>query len=48
MLVPATLSRKIQHDILRTEFGYQGVTISDALDMKSLADFCHQNIPGRR
>lgn len=39
MLVPATLSRKIQYDLLRNELGYQGVTITDALDMKGISSF---------
>ncbi|AIV62578.1 hypothetical protein X993_258 [Burkholderia pseudomallei K42] len=39
MIAPATMSRRIQHDILRGEFGYQGVTITDALDMKGIAGF---------
>lgn len=36
--IPATLSRKIQHDLLRGTLGYQGVTITDALDMKAISD----------
>ncbi|WP_268248147.1 glycoside hydrolase family 3 protein [Paludibacterium paludis] len=39
MIPPATMSRVIQHDILRGEFGFGGVTVSDALDMKGIADF---------
>ncbi|WP_050568006.1 glycoside hydrolase family 3 protein [Vibrio azureus] len=39
MIKPATLSYKIQHQILRDELGYQGITISDALDMKGIANF---------
>jgi beta-N-acetylhexosaminidase len=42
MIVPATLSRTIQHDILRGDLGYEGVTITDALDMKGIADFFEQ------
>ncbi|PHV11811.1 hydrolase [Chitinimonas sp. BJB300] len=42
MVVPATMSRKIQHDILRGELGYRGVTITDALDMKGIANFFEQ------
>lgn len=38
ILVPATMSRKIQHDLLRGEFGYRGVTVSDALDMDAIAN----------
>ena len=42
MLTPATMSRKIQHDILRNELGYKGVTITDALDMLGIAGFFDQ------
>lgn len=38
IVVPATLSRRIQHDLLRQELGYRGVTITDALDMKAISD----------
>ncbi|MBN2069142.1 MAG: hypothetical protein JW739_05845 [Opitutales bacterium] len=37
--VPATMSRKILTDLLRGDMGYQGVIISDALDMKSISDY---------
>lgn len=42
IIAPATMSRKIQHDILRGELGFQGVTISDAMDMKAIAGFFGQ------
>ncbi len=42
ILVPATLSRKIQTGILRDQLGYRGVTISDALDMGAIADHFSQ------
>lgn len=42
MIAPATMSRKIQHDILRGEFGFQGVTVTDAMDMKAIAQFFEQ------
>jgi beta-N-acetylhexosaminidase len=35
---PATLSRKILGDILRSEWGYEGVVITDALMMKAIFD----------
>lgn len=38
IIVPATLSRRIQHHLLRQEMGYRGVTITDALDMKAISD----------
>jgi beta-N-acetylhexosaminidase len=34
---PATLSRTIVHDLLRAELGFEGVIISDDLEMKALA-----------
>ncbi len=42
MLKPATLSRKILHDVLRTELGYQGVVVTDALDMAGISKFFSQ------
>jgi beta-N-acetylhexosaminidase len=35
--LPATLSRVVLGDLLRGELGFAGVTISDALDMRALA-----------
>ncbi len=35
---PATLSRAIAHDLLRTEMGFDGLVISDDLEMKAVAD----------
>jgi len=35
--VPAALSRPIAADLLRTELGFTGVTVSDALDTPALA-----------
>lgn len=35
---PATLSRAIVHDILREELGYEGVIVSDDLQMKAIAE----------
>lgn len=34
--LPATLSRKVQQDLLRGELGFTGVIVSDALDMKAV------------
>jgi beta-N-acetylhexosaminidase len=34
--LPATLSRAAMHDVLRDELGFEGVTISDALDMSAI------------
>jgi beta-N-acetylhexosaminidase len=34
---PATLSRRIVYDLLRDELGFQGVILSDDLEMKALA-----------
>ena len=36
--VPATLSRRIVYDILRVELGFEGVILSDDLEMKALAN----------
>ena len=35
--VPATLSRAVLHDLLRDELGFDGLVITDALDMGALA-----------
>ncbi|MDP9483560.1 MAG: glycoside hydrolase family 3 protein, partial [Chloroflexota bacterium] len=35
--LPATLSRAVMDDLLRRTLGFRGVTISDALDMRALA-----------
>lgn len=37
-LYPATLSKKILTDLIRTDMGYQGIIITDALNMKAIAD----------
>ncbi|MEM9068247.1 MAG: beta-N-acetylhexosaminidase [Myxococcota bacterium] len=36
--VPATLSRHVIHELLREEIGYEGVVISDDLEMKAVQD----------
>lgn len=38
LTLPATLSHTILTDILRGELGYDGVIVTDALDMKAIAD----------
>ena len=35
--LPATLAREAMHELLRDELGFDGVTITDALDMAALA-----------
>ncbi|MFI1360410.1 beta-N-acetylhexosaminidase [Streptomyces sp. NPDC020898] len=35
---PATLSRRILNDLLRHDLGFEGVLVSDALEMKAIAD----------
>lgn len=35
--LPATLNRSIMHDLLREEMGFEGVVISDAMDMAAIA-----------
>jgi len=39
MLKPATLSRKILHGVLREDMGYNGVIVTDALDMAGISKF---------
>jgi beta-N-acetylhexosaminidase len=39
MLKPATLSRAILHDLLRRQLGYNGVIVTDALDMAGISHF---------
>ena len=36
--IPATLSKKVLTDLLRTEMGFKGVVSTDALNMKAIAD----------
>ncbi|MCK5944681.1 MAG: serine hydrolase, partial [Planctomycetes bacterium] len=36
--VPATLSRKILHDVLRQELGFTGLVVTDALEMGGVKD----------
>jgi beta-N-acetylhexosaminidase len=36
--VPATLSRRVVHDLLRSELGFDGVILSDDLEMKAVAN----------
>jgi beta-N-acetylhexosaminidase len=35
-VIPATLSEKVQTGILRKDFGFKGLTVSDAMDMSGL------------
>ncbi|WP_235837765.1 glycoside hydrolase family 3 protein [Chitinasiproducens palmae] len=39
IVTPATMSRRIQHDLLRTQMGFDGVTVTDALDMAGISHF---------
>ena len=41
-IVPATLSRAILTDLLRTQLGFEGLIVSDALDMAGIAQFFTQ------
>ena len=36
--LPATLARAAMHGLLRTELGYDGVIVTDALDMRAISD----------
>ena len=38
-IVPATLSKRILTDLLRTQLGYQGLVVTDALDMAGISQF---------
>jgi beta-N-acetylhexosaminidase len=42
--LPATLSRAVMAALLRGELGFEGVTISDALDMRALAQGADQAV----
>ncbi len=35
---PATMSREILHGLLRDELGYDGLVMTDALEMRAIAD----------
>jgi beta-N-acetylhexosaminidase len=35
---PATVSRHLLHDLLRRDWGYDGVVVTDAMDMRAVAD----------
>jgi beta-N-acetylhexosaminidase len=39
MMKPATMSKKILTDLLRNDMGYQGLIITDALDMRGISAF---------
>jgi beta-N-acetylhexosaminidase len=36
--VPATMSREVIHDLLRVELGFEGLVVTDALEMKAISD----------
>jgi beta-N-acetylhexosaminidase len=42
--LPATLSRAVMHDLLREELGFEGVVITDALDMGAITQGAGQII----
>jgi beta-N-acetylhexosaminidase len=42
--LPATLSRVAMHGLLRTELGFDGLSISDALDMRAIAQGAAQAV----
>ena len=37
--VPASMSRRVMTDILRNELGYEGIIITDAMNMKAITDY---------
>ncbi|MCW8090844.1 glycoside hydrolase family 3 protein [Alteromonas sp. ASW11-130] len=41
-IVPATLSRKILYDLLRKDLSFEGVIVTDALDMQAISQFFTQ------
>ncbi|HSP81276.1 MAG TPA: glycoside hydrolase family 3 N-terminal domain-containing protein, partial [Myxococcaceae bacterium] len=36
--IPATMSRRVVHGLLREELGFDGVVVSDDIEMKAIAD----------
>jgi beta-N-acetylhexosaminidase len=42
--LPATLSRSVLEDLLRSEIGFSGLTVSDALNMRALAQGAAQAV----
>lgn len=42
MIKPATMSRKILTDLLRGQMGYQGLIVTDALDMRGVSSFFNE------
>ncbi|WP_307893133.1 glycoside hydrolase family 3 protein [Bacillus swezeyi] len=38
IMVPATLSKKVMTDLLRKDLGFNGVVVTDALNMKAISD----------
>lgn len=42
--LPATLSRRVMHELLRDELGFDGVSITDALDMKAIPQGAAQGL----
>jgi len=45
-VIPASLSAKVQTDMLRKEFGFKGLIVSDALDMSGLTIYLKQEDAG--
>lgn len=41
-ILPATMSRKILHDLLRQDMGFDGIVVTDALEMAGVANYFDQ------
>jgi beta-glucosidase-like glycosyl hydrolase len=46
--IPATLSKKVQTDLLRNQLGFKGLIVSDAMDMSGLTLYIGQEEAGVR
>jgi beta-glucosidase-like glycosyl hydrolase len=42
---PSTLSKKIVHDLLRKDLGFEGLIFTDALNMKGMSKYYQHFLP---